>query len=105
MAAIGAQSIKNSNIVSDNAAREIMGVDEDVDQAGSKPPQARFGDQSSRLPRRKIVTVSFDFFIVCGTCFELSLPKLRMRSVPSPGASKHNEGIVVIGRAFGRRRR
>lgn len=30
----------------------------EVEKAGNSPPQAQFGDQTSRLPRTKIITVS-----------------------------------------------
>jgi hypothetical protein len=67
MAAIDATSISNSssnsnsnNAVVDHAAVATVDSDNDIQQEGSRSLQAQFGDQSSRLPRRKIITVSSD---------------------------------------------
>jgi hypothetical protein len=65
MAAIDATSISNSssngnsnNAVVDHAAVATVNSDNDIQQERGRSLQAQFGDQSSRLPRRKIITVS-----------------------------------------------
>lgn len=44
--------------VAPNASAAINGMEKDVENGESQPSQAQFGDQSSRLPRSKIITVS-----------------------------------------------
>ncbi|PSS25431.1 hypothetical protein M430DRAFT_133859 [Amorphotheca resinae ATCC 22711] len=70
MAAIDATSVSNSssngnsnNAVVDHAAVATVNSDNDIQQERGRSLQAQFGDQSSRLPRRKIITI----FLACAT--------------------------------------
>jgi hypothetical protein len=46
------------NAVNASSAPTMTDSENDIEKAGNSSPQAQFGDQTSRLPRTKIITVS-----------------------------------------------